>query len=206
MRAMTVCTTPAFACLRRRVAPALAAALALIAGAPGAARADHWVVVPGESEIRFLYERNGQPAEGRFQRFRGVGHFDPGQPGDASFEFHVESASIALGDPVESAFATSAEWFDAKTHPEVIYRLRRLEPEDGRHYRAEGELTIRGRTRPVVTTVTLAVGEGRAEAEGELTVDRKDFLLGYGPSALFVRIGRMVTVAFHLVARPRQRG
>lgn len=204
MAAMRLSAISAFAPCRGGIAPALAAALTLIAGAPGAARADHWVVVPGESEIRFLYERNGQPAEGWFRRFRGVGHFDPADPGAATFEFHVESASIDLGDPVESAFATSAEWFDSANYPEIVYRLRRLEPEGGSRYRAEGDLTIRGRTRPMVTTVDLHIGRERAEAEGELTVDRKDFLLGYGPSALFVRVGRLVHVAFRLVARPRR--
>ncbi len=176
-------------------------ALALLGPLP--AHANHWRVVPEQSEIRFLYQRNGQPAEGRFRRFRGIGHFDRSDPGAATFDFHVESASIDLGRPAESAFATSAEWFDAKNHPEVVYRLLRLTPEGGERYRAEGELTIRGHTRPVVTTVALKIGDGWATAAGRLTVDRKDFGLGYGPSALFVKIGREVTVEFRLCARPR---
>jgi len=177
----------------------VAAALGLT---PAMALAIEWTVAPGQSQVLFEYTRNDQPAEGRFTRFAGGGVFDSGAPGEATLELRIESKSIDLDDTMSSAFATSAEWFDAANHPLIVYRLLSLTPEGGDSYRAAGELTIRGRTRPIETTITLAIGTGEAHASGILTLDRKDYWLGIGPSALFVNIGREVAVRFELTAHP----
>ena len=166
--------------------------------APAAA----WTVAPGESRVLFDYRRNGNIAEGHFARFTGDGTFDAAAPGEATLEMRIESASIDLDDTTASAFATSAEWFDSANHPEVVYRLLRLTPEGGSAYRAEGELTIRGKTRPIVSSITLEIADGTARATGSLNLDRTDYWLGVGPSALFVDIGRDVSVRFDLTAHP----
>ena len=128
--------------------------------------------------------------------------FDPDAPGEAALELRIESASIDLDDALASAFATSAEWFDSVNHPLVVYRLLKLTPESGDDYHATGTLTIRGRTRPIETTIALEIGDGEAHAAGSLRLDRTDYWLGVGPSALFVDIGREVAVRFDLIARP----
>lgn len=185
----------------RQAATGLLAAAAL-GLAPAMALAIEWTVTPGQSQVLFEYTRNGQPAEGRFTRFAGGGLFDSGAPGEATLELRIESKSIDLDDTMSSAFATSAEWFDAANHPHVIYRLLSLTPEGGDSYRAAGELTIRGKTRPIETKITLIIGAGEAHASGSLTLDRMDYWLGIGPSALFVDIGREVAVRFDLTAHP----
>ena len=170
--------------------------------APNVAPALDWSVQPEKSRVLFDYLRNGQPAEGRFTIFTGGGMFDRNAPGDATLELRIESRSIDLDDSMASAFATSAEWFDSDNHPQVIYRLLKLTPEGGDRYHAIGELTIRGRTRPIETTITLDIGADEAHASGSLILDRKDYWLGIGPTALFVDIGREVAVRFDLTAHP----
>jgi len=146
---------------------------------------------------------DGEPTEGVFTRFAGEGRFDPAAPEEATLELRIESASIDLGDAKASAFATSAEWFDSANHPQIVYRLHALSRLEGDRYRAEGELTIRGRTRLIVTPIELEIGETEARASGTLRIDRRDYLLGVGPMSLFVDIGREVAVRFELVARPK---
>jgi polyisoprenoid-binding protein YceI len=176
--------------------------LAALTTAPTAAPAMDWTVVPEQSQVLFDYRRNDQPAVGNFAEFAGGGVFDRDAPGDATLELRIESASIDLDDALASAFATSAEWFDSRNHPLVVYRLLKLTPEGGDDYHATGTLTIRGRTRPIETTITLEIEDGEAHASGSLRLDRKDYWLGVGPSALFVDIGREVAVRFDLTARP----
>jgi polyisoprenoid-binding protein YceI len=178
--------------------------------APEAALAMGWTIAPEQSWVQFEYQRNGQPAKGRFSAFAGEGVFDPDAPADATLELRIESASIDLEDAMASAFATSAEWFDSANHPQVVYRLTKLTPEGANSYHATGELTIRGKTRSIESTITLDIGEvgngdgrGEARASGSLVMDRKDYLLGVGPSALFVKIGREVAVRFELTAHPQ---
>jgi polyisoprenoid-binding protein YceI len=188
----------------------IGALLALIwlapAPTPGAVHPVNWVVAAEKSQILFEYLRNGAPAQGRFITFSGEGRFDQAEPEAATLELRIESSSIDLGDPLESAFATSVEWFDAAHHPRVVYRLLALSPEGEGRYLAEGELTIRGRSQRLITPLTLEIssedGEETARAKGRLRIDRKDYLLGIGLLTLFVDIGREVSVNFELTAHP----
>jgi len=176
--------------------------VAVLGMAPAKALAVDWRLAPAQSQVLFEYQRDGTPTEGRFRVFAGGGVFDRDAPGDARLELRIESTSIDLDDSMTSAFATSAEWFDSANHPQVIYRLLKLTPQGGDRYHAEGRLMIRGRTKLIATTITLRIGAGEAHATGSLLLDRKDFLLGIGPSALFVDIGREVAVHFDLTAHP----
>jgi polyisoprenoid-binding protein YceI len=185
---------------RHKALTAVVAAALLMA--PAAAVAASWTIVPADSRIAFDYMRAGKPAEGRFTRFAGNGTFDPAAPEDATLELRIESASIDLYDTTASAFATSAEWFDSANFPQVTYRLLHLSPEGGDRYRAEGELTIRGKTRMIATTIVLDIDDAAARAVGSLQLDRTDYWLGVGPISLFVDIGREIAVRFDLVARP----
>ena len=157
----------------RLIALALAALTCL--ALPALASGLEWTVVPEQSRVLFDYRRNDQPAVGHFARFSGGGVFDRDAPGEATLELRIESASIDLGEPLASAFATSAEWFDSRNHPQVIYRLLKLTLESGNDYHATGTLTIRGRTRPIETTITIEIGDDEAHASGSLRLNRKDY-------------------------------
>ena len=180
------------------------AGLLLIAAGSGrgATQTKLWRVAPAESAITFAYRSNGLADKGVFARFNGSGRFDRQAPGDATLELRIASGSIDLGDPRASAFATSAEWFDAANHPEIVYRLLNLTPEAGDRYLARGALTIRGQTRPVTSTIRLEIKGAEAHAAGTLKIDRKDYGLGIGPMSLFVTVGPEVDVTFDLTAHP----
>jgi polyisoprenoid-binding protein YceI len=183
----------------RVAALALAAALPL-AAAPSAAT--EWAIAPEQSRLLFEYERGGEPRQGSFAVFAGGGELDPAALDEATLELRIETASIDLGNSLANGLAASPEWFDSETHPFAVYRLRTLTPLEGGRYRATGDLTIRGRTRPIATGLVLEVGEEAAYAVGSLRLDRTEFEVGTGLSALLVRIGDEVAVRFRLTALP----
>lgn len=166
------------------------------------ANAGEWIVRPDQSAIGFLYERAGQPAEGKFARFSGSGTFDPVRPEHARLTLRIDTSSIDLFDTLASGFATSAEWFDSKNHPDVVYQLTGLTVLGNARYQATGTITIRGESEVLRSPVFLVVSETHAHANGALDLDRRRFGLGVGPSAAFVEIGDRVSVRFDLVAEP----
>lgn len=182
--------------MRYRFLIAFAAGL----GALPAGAAD-WAADPATSRMGFIYQRADAPAPGSFERFSGWGRFDPTRPNEAELRLEIETRSIALGSLLESAFATSAEWFDSGEHPVAVYELARLTPLSGDRYEALGTLTIKGRSQVVTSEIELEVTDGlRARASGSLMVNRRDFGLGVGPISAFVTIGDEVTVTFDLAA------
>jgi Uncharacterized conserved protein len=152
---------------------------------------------------RLHFEIDGSPGAGFFRTVIGSGRFDPDAPEDTRLDIRIPAKGLDLGDAMATSYALSGEWFDAAAHPVLIYRLARLTPLEGEdRWEALGDITIKGRTVIVRTPITLTVGAERAEARGSVEFDRLDFGLGGGLSELVVDIGREVSVAFDLVARP----
>lgn len=86
----------------------------------------------------------------------------------------VESISIQ-NPPQFRAHVLGPEFFDNDNHPEVGFRSTRVElSEDGKAV-VEGELTIRGVSRPVVASGTWSQAGPAAAFELETTFDRRDF-------------------------------
>lgn len=184
------------------------------AAAPAPAVAFNWRISPENSEIRFSYTEDGDPAVGRFTQFSGVAEFDPRRPGVARLDLKIEIDSIALSDGFRSDFVQTETWFNEERFPTASFRLTRLIPEEPvdaapleagarrvLRYRAEGELTIKGETRPTATPFTLVLENGGARATGALRFNRFDFHVGDKIGGLFVEIGEDVAVEFDLAAQ-----
>lgn len=190
--------------MRRIVIAALF--LAPLAAAQGRAAPALWRVDSAQSVIAFDYAENGRPASGVFAQVSGEGRFDPDNVAATRLELLIDVASLDLGDPLESAFALSAEWFDAASHPVARYRLAALTALGDGRFEALGDLTIKGRLKVLRTPITLTISGDRATASGELAFDRRDFDVGVGPSSLFIAVGTAVSVRFNLVAKAAAAG
>jgi polyisoprenoid-binding protein YceI len=92
----------------------------------------------------------------------------------------VESISIRTPEQFR-AHVLGAEFFDAENHPEVTYVSSSLDLREDGSVTTEGELTIKGITRPVTATGTWtpaapdAFGSTRGHLELEATIDRTEF-------------------------------
>ena len=72
----------------------------------------------------------------------------------------------------------------------------------GAGWRADGELTIRGVTKPVPVMFTLAPGDGPAVMKGNASLNRLAFGLGQGEWASTEWVGDEVDVRFDLRLQP----
>lgn len=185
---------------------AAAVVLAALAAFRSAAEPALWTVDAADSAIAFEYRLAGTLRQGAFTVIAGEGAFDAADPAATRLTLRIAADGLELGNPLETAFAKSAEWFDAAAHPEAIYRLDRLDADGAGGWTARGALTIKGRTVALDTPLALALGPARAVAEGALAVNRRDFDLGLGLSDAVLDIADRVTVRFALVARPSDLG
>jgi polyisoprenoid-binding protein YceI len=92
----------------------------------------------------------------------------------------VESISIRTPDQFRQ-HVLSAEFFDAANHPEVRFTSSDLDLREDGTATVDGELTIRGITRPVQATGTWiapaadAFGNSRGHLNLEAVIDRTEF-------------------------------
>jgi len=74
---------------------------------------------------------------------------------DGVLEGRAKAESISINNPPEfRAHVLGEDFFDVANHPEVAFRSTELDLADDGTASLEGELTIRGITRPVVATGT----------------------------------------------------
>ena len=132
---------------------------------------------------------------------------------DGRLEGSAKVESISIRTPEQfRAHVLSAEFFDAANHPEVTFSSSSLDLREDGTAEVDGELTIKGITRPVhaVGTWTEPAGDAFGGTRGHLkleaVVDRTEFDMNWnlplpsGGNALANEV--TLTVELSLVAQP----
>jgi len=148
-------------------------------GIPGYV-AGTWAIDPVHSEVGFsVRHMMVSKVRGKFSTFEGT-ITTAANPLESSVTASIDLSSINTGNEQRDGHLRSSDFFDVETHPQMTYRSTQIRAEHG-DYLVDGELTIRGVTRPVTLAIELngigpdAYGGTRAgfTATGEL--NRKDF-------------------------------
>ncbi|MBN8608154.1 MAG: YceI family protein [Caulobacterales bacterium] len=145
--------------------------------------ANGWRVDAARSSIGFGFtytdDINGEARfNGRFTRWRADIVFNPDDLANSAANVTIETASATDGVAMHDRALPGPEWFDAAAHPTASFRTRSITHLGGANYRAEGELTIRGRSREVELPFTLTIEGDRANMTGQTSIDRRDFDIG----------------------------
>ncbi len=122
----------------------------------------------------------------------------------------VKVASVNVKDPSLIGHLQSPDFFDAEQHPEISFTSKILEI-DGDTLTLDGELTIKGVTKPVHATGTVNgptedfMGNTRLGFTLETTIDRTEFGLNWnaelpkGGKALADEVTLIVELEFNRV-------
>lgn len=102
-----------------------------------------------------------------------------------SVEIVIEAASVSTGVQKLDRSLRGEDWFDARRNPKIIYRASTVRFADEQPVAIEGELTMRGVTRPLTLevsrfrcTVHPLAGGKRCGALARAMVRRSDYELG----------------------------
>jgi polyisoprenoid-binding protein YceI len=108
-----------------------------------------WTLDPAHSQIEFAVKHMMvTTVRGQFRKFSVDIDFDEENPERSSVAAHIEASSIATGMEARDAHLRSGEFFDVEAFPELTFRSTRITAA-GDGYKLEGDLTIKGITRPV---------------------------------------------------------
>ncbi len=119
-----------------------------------------WAIDPAHTTIEFAVKHLMiSTVRGRFGDLSGTIQLDDERPEHSSIAVTINVASIDTRQEDRDAHLRSADFFDVEHFPVMQFRSTRIE-RTGDAFRVEGDLTIRGVTRPVTLSVT---EEGRAK-------------------------------------------
>jgi polyisoprenoid-binding protein YceI len=141
-------------------------------------------------------------ARGHFARMSGRIAYDP-LASSSSVDFDLAASSVTTGWSARDAFIRGEDMFDAERHPVIRFRSTRLTFAQGKPARIDGELTLRGVTRPMSLTIArFDCGKAREDghevcnAEVSGIIHRSEF----GMDALVPLVGDGVELRFVVTA------
>ena len=179
--------SPALTCL-------LLAALAL----PCASFATDYAVQPAASKLGFTGTFQGASFDGSFGQWSATISYDPAHLASSKFDVSVTLASAKTGDSDRDGALPGADFFDVAKYPTAHFVSTGFRNVGGKVI-ADGQLTLRGVTKPVSLVVDFKPQGSGATLDVATTLKRLDFNVGGGQYADTSVIGADVKVAAHLV-------
>src|SRR2546425_9823759 len=142
------------------------------------APAGTWNLDPIHSRVDFEVRYLAGTFKGEFQEVGAELTVDAER---ASFEGTAKVASVDVKDENLSAHLQSPDFFDAERHPELRFAAQDIRLDGGGKVSVDGDLTIKGVTRPVAVTGTVTApiadpyGNERIGLNLATKIDRTDF-------------------------------
>ena len=136
-----------------------------------------WTLDPVHSTVGFEIDYMGGTFRGEFREAEATLSVDGG---NASITGAAKVTSVDVKDENLSAHLQSPDFFDAERHPELRFAAAEIDV-DGETVTVPGEITIKGVTKPVEVTGTVAApltdayGRERVGLKLHATVDRDEF-------------------------------
>lgn len=163
--------------------------------------ASNWQTVPEKSSIRFTATQNNAPVQGSFKKFKADIQFDLNQLSTSHVTIIVDINSLA--DPYNQLSDTllGKDWFDAKDYPQAKFDSTSFKKTGDKTYEADGQLTMRDKTLPVVLTFSV-INDSPTDGhiQGSTTIKRTAFGIGQGEWADTNAIKDDVKIDFDVTA------
>lgn len=141
-----------------------------------------YTIDPSHSQVGFTVRHMGfSRVRGRFTNFSGTIQVDPENLSTLEVDVEIEAASIHTGDEKRDGHIRTGDFLSADEHQNLTFKSTGVRDVSGNSFKLDGDLTIRGVTRPV-TIEGQYLGEGpdpwggtRVGFEGSTVINRKDY-------------------------------
>lgn len=164
----------------RALGAVIALAALAAAGSTAAQDAPGWVVDPAHSTLAFSSSAEGAAFDGHFDRWSADIRFDPKNLASARVTVQVETGSVVTGDSGRDQSAQGNDWFAVAMFPKATFVSHTIKDLGSGHYEADGELTLRDKTLPLVLPFTLTFKGDEADMHSEVDLDRSLWSFGTG--------------------------
>lgn len=175
----------------------LTAGVLLALALSGAASAADYAVQPA-STLGFTGSFQGASFDGSFRQWHAAISYDPAHLAQSKFDVDVTMASVAVSDKDQQGALPGKDFFDVAQYPVAHFVTTGFRNVGGKVV-ADGQLTLRGTTRPVSLAVDFKPQGRNATLDVSGSLKRLDFGVGGGDYADTSMIGADVKVHAHLL-------
>ena len=143
-----------------------------------------WVIDPSHTNIGFKVKHLMiSTVSGEFTKFEGSVDAESDSFTGAQITFSAQADSITTHNEQRDGHLKSADFFDSENHPTINFKSTSFEKKGGSDFVLNGDLTIKGVTKPVSLNVEYSgtvqdpYGNTKAGFSIDGKINRKDFEL-----------------------------
>lgn len=137
-------------------------------------------VDPTKSSVTFVSKQMNVPVEGKFSKFKSNVKLDTDKVESAKGSIEIELASIDTGSKEGNEEVAGKKWFDTKQYPIAKFELKKAKKISEGKIELAGDLSIKGKTKPLTTVANLKISGNQATIEGTFVFKRLDYVIGEG--------------------------
>lgn len=159
---------------------------------PAFAEAESYKFDPGHTEVIFSYKHLGMSrAYGQFKKVDGIVKMNKTAPEKSIVDVSIDANSIDSGVDEFDKHLRSNDFFDVSKYPNLKFKSTNVKKLTDQQFKVTGDLTIKGKTKPVVLDVTYIIDQPHPLKKGvhvaafsaKTKVKRSEFGLGkYAPA------------------------
>lgn len=153
-----------------------------------------------KSELRFISKQMNVPVSGKFSQFAVQLNFDPEKLEAAQVTVEIQMNSIDVGGEEANEIVKGKGWFQVATFPTAQFVTQKIKALAQDRFEAEGLLTLKDISHPVVIPFTLKRNDKIGTFSGSLKIKRLDFDLGNGVWADTEVVANEVEISFKINA------
>jgi polyisoprenoid-binding protein YceI len=117
-----------------------------------------WEIDPSHQSFEFIARHLMAKVRGRFPGARGVATIAE-VPEESTLEIDIDANTVDTKDDTRDAHMRSDDFFGVEEHPTISFRSTAVRPGAGENeWKVDGDLTIRGVTRPITVDVEFLGG------------------------------------------------
>jgi len=130
------------------------------------------------SRVTVLSRQMGVPVEAPFRKFTAQVNFDPAKPQAGSARVEIDLASFDIGDQEINDSVKDPNWFDTRRHPAALFVSSSVRALGEGRYEARGPLSIKGKSLEVIAPFTVKSTGADRIFEGVFPIRRLQYNIG----------------------------
>lgn len=145
-----------------------------------------YAIDPDHSSVTFKIKHLAiSTVPGRFSNFSGEFSYDPANVAASKASATIEAKSVSTEQKKRDDHLRGSDFFDVEKFPNIAFKTTSVEAAGSEAFKAHGDLTIHGVTKPVTLDVKFGGaakdpwGKERAAFAATTQINRKDFGLSW---------------------------
>jgi polyisoprenoid-binding protein YceI len=155
----------------------------------------NWNADASKAKVEFSIKGPLGTVHGNFTGLKATIQFDVKDPGAGSISASIDPKTVSTGIGMRNHHLRSEEqYLNTDKYPLISFRSKKIE-KTGNGYTANGELTLKGVTKPVQIPFTFSPSGNSGVFKGQFVIKRGDFNIGGKPGG---SVGDDITISLEI--------